>query len=90
METLDSLILLSRNFKKTVAAFVAPFSVAYFPIRALSSGVSRLVFYLPRGDCVTGFEFPDRECLKLCLRVRYPSQTERKHVRGVGTTTSFL
>ena len=31
----DSLILLSRSFQKCVAAFVAPLSPAYFPIRAL-------------------------------------------------------
>ena len=61
METLDSLILLSRSFEKSVAAFVAPLSAVYFPIRALSSGESRLVLYLPRGDCVTGFESSDRE-----------------------------
>ncbi len=30
METLDSPILLSRSFEKCVAAFVAPFSAAYF------------------------------------------------------------
>ena len=39
METLYSLILLSRSVEKSVAAFVAPLSAAYFSIRALSSGV---------------------------------------------------
>ena len=39
MEMLDSPILLSRSLEKCVAAFVAPLSAAYFPIRALSSGV---------------------------------------------------
>ena len=39
MEMLDSLILLSRSFEKCVAAFAALLSAAYFPIRALSSGV---------------------------------------------------
>ena len=48
METLDSL---SRSFENSVAAFVALLSAGYFPIRALSSGMSRLVLYLPRGDC---------------------------------------
>ena len=40
-------------------------------------------------DRVTGFKSPDKSALQLCSRVRYPSRTERKHVRGVGTT-SFL
>ena len=37
MEALDSLILLSRSFEKSVyiAAFVTPLSAAYFPIRVL-------------------------------------------------------
>ena len=51
METLDSPILLSRSFEKCVAAFVAPLSVAYFPICALAC---------KRGDRVTGFKSPDR------------------------------
>ena len=51
METLNSPILLSRSFEKCVAAFVAPLSVAYFPICALAC---------KRGDRVTGFKSPDR------------------------------
>ena len=58
METLDSPILLSRSFKKCVAAFLAPLSAAYFPICALSC-VQAL--YLLRGDHVAGFKSPDRE-----------------------------
>ena len=34
MEALDSADL-TRSFEKSVAAFVAPLSAAYFPIRAL-------------------------------------------------------
>ncbi len=35
MEALGSLILLSKSFEKSVAAFVALLSAAYFPICAL-------------------------------------------------------
>ena len=58
IETLDSPILLSRSFKKCVAAFVALLSASYFPISAL---FCMEVLYLPRGDRVTGFKSPDRE-----------------------------
>ena len=37
---------------------------------------------------MTGFKI--ESALQLCSRVRHPSRTERKHIRGVGTTTSFL
>ena len=76
METLDSPILLSRSFEKCVAAFVGH-AFQFVPFLACEA------LYLPRGLQIEG-------ALKLCLRVRCPSRTERKHVRGVGTTTSLL
>ena len=43
MEALDSLILLSGSFEKSVAAFVAPLSAAYFPIRALLASKTSVI-----------------------------------------------
>ena len=92
MEMLDLPILLSRSFEKSVAGFVAPLSAAYFPIHALSSGLSRLVLYLPRGDRVTGFESPDRERFTAFFEssTSFPDREKTRTWSGNNNSPSFL
>ena len=95
METLDSLILLSRSFEKSVAAFVASLSAAYFPIRALSTGVYKtsviLALYLPRGGSETGFESLDRERFTALFTssISFPER-EETHTWSGNNNSPFL
>ena len=60
METLDSLILLSRSLKKCIAAFVALLSSQRHTFQFVPFLACKRYSYLPRGDRVTGFKSPDK------------------------------